>query len=132
VGWLHADHRVAGQVVDLLPRPGEEGVQPAVAIVRGGRLPALELIGDEASEKRTASVYASTVRSLLFSPRSASRKLALRVRGSSLGSDAAVMSTIRVSASAMQALETSERPSTERRSRPPTCDDAVPGRDGRI
>ena len=60
LGWLHAVHGVAGQFVQLLHCPGEEGVQPAVAVVRSGRLPALELVGNEGPD--VVRVIAVTVR----------------------------------------------------------------------
>jgi site-specific recombinase XerD len=46
VRWLHAVHG-AGVEVSFGHRPLEEGVQAAVAVVGGGRLPAGELVGDE-------------------------------------------------------------------------------------
>jgi hypothetical protein len=46
LGRFHAVHRAAREVA-LGHRPLEEGVQAAVAVVGGGRLPAGQLVGDE-------------------------------------------------------------------------------------
>jgi hypothetical protein len=49
LGWLHADHRARLEFA-FGDAPLEERLQAAVAVQRGGGLPALQLIGDEVAD----------------------------------------------------------------------------------